>query len=177
MQRLNRSYNALGPGKTIVVPEHLATTTLRDISPFPIHIQSIGEKQIIIDQDKLAWVAYDPDGYLIKWGPISSGRDKCIDSANSCRTITGIFRVFSKENQYCRSNTFKGARMPYCIYFHKGYALHGANDVPGYRASHGCVRMFTEDALWLNHEFVNVGVLANGFLGTKVTVLPLLDIK
>src|SRR3990167_250063 len=66
VQRLNRSYNALGPGKTIVVPEHLATTTLRDISPFPIHIQSIGEKQIIIDQDKLAWVAYDPDGYLIK---------------------------------------------------------------------------------------------------------------
>ena len=128
-----------------------------------------------MDQDKLAWAAYDEKGYLVKWGPISSGRDRCSDSANSCRTLTGIFRVFSKENENCRSNTFDGARMPYCMYFHKGFALHGSSDIPGFRASHGCVRMFVDDAKWLNHEFIDAGNKENGYLGTKVTVLPLLD--
>lgn len=176
VQRLNRTYNAIWYGREIVVPRNLNSTTLKDVSPFPLTVKDIGEKQIIVDQDKLAWVAYDEKGNLIKWGPISSGRDKCSDSNNSCRTLTGIFRVFSKENEHCRSNTFDGAHMPYCMYFHKGFALHGSNDIPGYRASHGCVRMFTEDAKWLNHEFIDVGKESNGFVGTKVTVLPLLDI-
>lgn len=175
VQRLNRTYNAIWFGREIVVPKNLNATTWRDLSPFPVKIEAIGEKQIIVDQDKLAWAAYDADGNLVKWGPISSGRDRCVDSPKSCHTLTGIFRVFSKENENCRSNTFDGARMPYCMYFHKGFALHGSNDIPGYRASHGCVRMFTQDAKWLNHEFVDTGNDANGRMGTKVTVLPLVE--
>ncbi len=174
VQRLNRTYNQIWYGREIVVPKNLTTTTLNDVSPFPLMVKNIGEKQIIVDQDKLAWAAYDQFGYLIKWGPISSGRDKCTDSSNSCNTLTGIFRVFSKENEHCRSNTFDGAHMPYCMYFHKGFALHGSNDVPGYRASHGCVRIFIQDAKWLNHEFVELAKEDNGYLGTKVIVLPLL---
>ncbi|OGV50371.1 MAG: endopeptidase IV [Legionellales bacterium RIFCSPHIGHO2_12_FULL_42_9] len=177
VQRLNRTYNAIWYGREIVVPKNLDSITFRDISPFPLTVKDIGEKQIIVDQDKLAYAAYDEEGNLVRWGPISSGRDRCSDSANSCRTLTGIFRVFSKENENCRSNTFDNARMPYCMYFHKGFALHGSNDIPGYRASHGCIRMFTQDALWLNHDFVDIAKDSNGYLGTKVTVLPLLDIN
>lgn len=176
VQRLNRTYNAIWMGREIVVPKNLETATLKDISPFPLKVADIGEKQIIVDQDKLAWVAYDEHGNLVKWGPISSGRDICSDSSKSCRTLTGIFRVFSKEQEKCHSNTYQNGRMPYCMYFHKGFALHGSNDIPGYRASHGCVRMFTQDAIWLNHEFVKVGHDGNGWMGTKVTVLPLLDL-
>ena len=77
-----------------------------------------------MDQEKLAWGAYDAEGNLVWWGPISSGRDKCSDSNRSCRTLTGIFRVFSKENEKCTSDVFPigkgGAKMPYCMYFHKG---------------------------------------------------------
>ena len=174
VQRLNRTYNAIWYGREIVVPKNLNATTLNDVSPFPLIVDDIGEKQIIVDQDKLAWAAYDEHGYIVKWGPISSGRDRCVDSNNSCHTLTGIFRIFSKENENCRSNTLRGARMPYCMYFHKGFALHGSNDIPGYRASHGCIRMFTQDAEWLNHVFVDLAKEANGYLGTKVTVLPLL---
>lgn len=177
VQRLNRTYNAIWYGREIVVPRNLNSITFKDISPFPLTIKDVGEKQIIVDQDKLAYAAYDEQGNLVKWGPISSGRDRCSDSANSCRTLTGIFRVFSKENENCRSNTFDNARMPYCMYFHKGFALHGSNDIPGFRASHGCIRMFTQDALWLNHEFIDIAKDSNGYLGTKVTVLPLLDIN
>jgi hypothetical protein len=177
VQRINRTYNNLWAGKEIVVPRDLANKTLLDFSPFPLTIEPDGETQIVVDQDKLAWGAYDLSGKLVKWGPISSGRDKCSDSNNSCRTITGIFHVFSKEDEKCRSNVFPigkgGAKMPYCMYFHKGFALHGSDDIPGYRASHGCVRMFTRDAIWLNHDFVVSASEANNYVGTKVTIRPL----
>lgn len=179
VQRINRTYNYLWSGKEIAVPRDMAQKTILDFSPFPLRITPEGNKQVIVDQDKLAWAAYDADGHLIKWGPISSGSDKCSDSNNSCRTLTGIFYFFSKENEKCRSNVFPigrgGAKMPYCMYFHKGFALHGSDDIPGYRASHGCIRMFTRDALWLNHEFVELGNEKNNYMGTKVTVRPIMS--
>jgi hypothetical protein len=175
VQRLNRTYNSLWAGKTIVVPTNLKELTLLDLAPFP-QTMEVKEKQIIVDQDKLAWGAYDADGKLINWGPISSGRDKCSDSSKACRTMSGIFRMFSKENSRCQSDVYPvgrgGAKMPYCMYFHKGFAMHGANDVPGYRASHGCIRMFTRDAKWLNEEFVEISTEENNQKGTKVIVRP-----
>ncbi|KTD16628.1 L,D-transpeptidase [Legionella jordanis] len=178
VQRLNRTYNHLWAGKEIAVPKNMANKTMLDFSPFPLKIEP-GEKQVIVDQDKLAWAAYDVQGHLVKWGPISSGSDVCSDhSSKTCRTMTGIFHFFSKENEKCRSNVFPvgkgGAKMPYCMYFHKGFALHGAQDIPGYRASHGCVRMFTEDAKWMNHEFIDLSNDKTQTLGTKVIVRPLI---
>ncbi len=179
VQRLNRTYNYLWAGRTIVVPKNLDKLTWKDISPFPLKIKPDEPvKQIIVDQDKLAFGAYDEKGNLVKWGPISSGSDRCSDNSSpTCRTKTGIFRVFSKENKKCKSGVFPlgrgGAKMPYCMYFHKGLALHGSNDIPGRRASHGCVRMFTRDAKWLNLNFVELSKEANKFLGTKVIVRPL----
>lgn len=179
VQRLNRTYNYLWAGKVIVVPKNLNEITWKDISPFPLKIKPKEPiKQIIIDQDKLAYGAYDAEGNLVKWGPVSSGSDRCSDNSSpTCRTKTGIFRVFSKEDQRCKSNMFPvgrgGAKMPYCMYFHKGLALHGSNDIPGRRASHGCIRMFTRDAKWLNLNFVELSNEKNQFLGTRVIVRPL----
>jgi hypothetical protein len=179
VQRVNRSYNHLWAGREIAVPKNLEHITLYDISPFPVKIDGENEKQIIVDQEKLAWGAYDSQGNLLMWGPISSGRDRCSDSPKSCRTMTGIFRMFSKENVRCSSDIFPigkgGAKMPYCMYFHKGFALHGSDDIPGQRASHGCVRMFVQDAKWLNENFVELSSERNNFMGTKVTVRPLND--
>lgn len=175
VQRVNRTHNRLTVGQILVVPKALSTVTLLDLAPFPHKIIDT-ERQIIIDQDKLAWGAYNEEGELVKWGPIASGRDKCTDSANSCRTLTGVYRVFSKEDSNCKSALFPigrgGARMPYCMYYHKGFALHGAEDIPGFRASHGCVRMFAEDAKWLNQNFVETSDAANQHMGTKVVVRP-----
>lgn len=179
VQRINRSYNSLWAGREIAVPKNLAIVNIFDIAPFPLKLEGKTEKQIIVDQDKLAWAAYDADGNLVRWGPISSGRDKCSDSNRSCRTLTGIFRVFSKENVKCTSDVFPigkgGAKMPYCMYFHKGFALHGSDDIPGVRASHGCVRMFIQDAQWLNENFVELSSERNNFMGTVVTVRPIND--
>lgn len=179
VQRVNRTYNSLWAGRVIAVPKNLAYINVNDVSPFPIKMDGETEKQVIVDQENLAWAAYDNEGNLLRWGPISSGRDKCSDSNHSCRTLTGIFRFFSKESSQCKSDVFPigkgGAKMPYCMYFHKGFALHGSDDIPGQRASHGCVRMFTPDAQWLNENFVELSSARNDFMGTKVIVRPLND--
>ncbi len=177
VQRVNRTYNSLWTGKEIVVPRDLAHATILDLAPFPLKIVDEPEKQIVVDQDKLAWGAYDEQGRLVKWGPIASGADRCSDNSSpTCRTMTGIFRIFSKEGDRCKSNIFPvgkgGAKMPYCMYFHKGLALHGSVDIPGYRASHGCVRMFIRDAKWLNEQWVDAANARNNFVGTKVVIRP-----
>lgn len=176
VQRVNRTYNYLYAGKVIAVPKKLKDADILDYSPFPRKIKSGDGKQVIVDQNKLAWGAYDANGDLVKWGPIASGRAKCPDSNNACYTLTGVFRVFSKEDSRCKSDVFPigkgGARMPYCMYFHKGFAMHGSDDMPGYRASHGCVRMFVRDAKWLNETFVDVTNEAKNQPGTKIVVRP-----
>lgn len=178
VQRLNRSDTYLYRGRKIVIPEKFAHLTAIDIAPFALKIKAPGEKLIIVNQNLLAWAAYNPEGVLVHWGPISSGKDYCRDIGRSCKTITGIFYVFNKKGAGCESNIFPigrgGSSMPYCMFFHKGFALHGSKEVVGYRASHGCVRMFTRDAKWLNENFVDV-VHHRYDLGTKVVVQKLIE--
>lgn len=178
VQRLNRSDTYLYRGRTIVVPDSFDDLTLTDIAPFALKIKPPGEKLIIVNQNLLAWAAYNPEGKLVYWGPISSGKDYCKDIGRSCRTITGIYYMFNKRGAECESSIFPigrgGSSMPYCMFFHKGFAMHGSKEVVGYRASHGCVRMFTRDAKWLNENFVDV-VHSKWDLGTKVVVQKLTE--
>ena len=56
------------------------------------------------------------------------------------RTPTGVFSVIQK-NRYHRSNIYSGAPMPYMQRITwSGIALH-AGVLPGYPASHGCIRL------------------------------------
>lgn len=173
VRRINRMNISLKPGMTIAVPKNIERLTIYDVSPFPRYIESDGEKTIYVSQKKLAWGAYDQDGELLWWGPISSGIGRC-NVPGGCATPTGSFRVIRKQDIDCVSTVFPrrangengGAVMPYCMHFFRGFALHGSYEVPGYRASHGCVRMFIEDARWLNEEFVDLP--GNGMRGTRV---------
>lgn len=164
VRRINRMNISLRPGMTIGIPKNLDRLTIYDVSPFPRYIEANGEKTIYISQQKLAWGAYNAEGELIWWGPVSSGSDLCKGVIGGCTTPTGSYRVIRKQDFDCVSTSFPrrldddngGAQMPYCMHFFRGYALHGSEEVPGYRASHGCIRMFTEDAKWLNEEFVDL---------------------
>lgn len=175
VQRVNRTYNYLYRGKVLAIPKNIDELTLLDVSPFPLSIGPLDESQIIVDQEKLAWAAYNNKGLLLKWGPISSGKDYCRDIRKPCRTQTGVYRIFDKQTHKCRSRSFGGARMPFCMFYHKGFALHGSHDIPGKRASHGCIRMFTHDAKWLNQNFVIISSEENEYKGTKVIVQALHD--
>lgn len=168
VRRVNRMNTRLHPGLTIAVPKNLERLTVYDVSPFPRYVESTGEKTIYINQKELAWGAYDEQGELVWWGPVSVGKNYCGDvPGGDCGTPNGSFRVIRKQGIECISSAFPkpngGAPMPYCMHFYRGFALHGSPIVPGRPDSHGCVRMFTEDARWLNHEFIDLpGVDAKG---------------
>ncbi|AHE67194.1 L,D-transpeptidase [Legionella oakridgensis] len=176
VKRINRMNIPLRKGMVIAVPKNIERLTIYDVAPFPRYIEADGEKTIYVSQKQLAWGAYDETGELIWWGPISSGTGQCSQRDNYCQTPAGSFRIIRKQDIDCISTAFPrradgnhgGAEMPYCMHFFRGYALHGSDTVPGYRASHGCVRMFIEDARWLNEEFINLP--GYGEKGTRVII-------
>lgn len=178
VKRVNRINTNLYAGQIIAVPRNLSDLTVYDVSPFPRYIESPGEKTLFISQKELAWAAYDEEGELVWWGPISSGKDWCADIGEGCQTPEGDYRIIRKQGLECVSTAFPrrpwgengGAPMPFCMHFYRGYALHGAPVVPGYRASHGCIRLFIEDARWLNEEFIDLP--GGGRKGTRVIIGP-----
>lgn len=161
IMRLNRMNTGIIPKMKIVVPDDLEHTTLLDVAPFQKDIPASGEKVIQVDLSLLAWAAYDANGKLVRWGPASGGKGFCPDIQQKCTTVTGTFKIQRKGGAKCKSHTYPvdnpGAPMPYCMFFKGGYAMHGSPNVPGYHASHGCVRIWVDDAKWLNQEFVEIG--------------------
>ena len=160
VMRINRKNTSLERGMKIVIPKNLSTATSMDYAPLPKTISAPGEKMIYVSLDPkvLAWGAYDAQGVLQFWGPASGGQGWCPDVHRACHTTLGKFAIYEKEGVGCISHKFPvgrgGAPMPYCMFFHGGFALHGSYEVPGYNASHGCIRLFVPDAKWLNQEFV-----------------------
>lgn len=182
VRRVNRMNIPLRRGMVLAVPKNIDRLTIYEVSPFPRYIESSGEKIIYVNQRQLAWGAYDENGELLWWGPLSSGSGRCRDAEGNCTTPSGSFRIIRKQDIECISTAFParaygesgGAEMPYCMHFLRGFALHGSDTVPGYRASHGCVRMFIEDARWLNEEFIDLPG-EGGYKGTRVVISSLDD--
>lgn len=176
VMRINRMNIRLRAGQVIAVPKNLDNLTVYDVAPFPRYIDAPGEKTIYVSQRDLAWGAYDSGGELVWWGPISTGKNYCPDVGENCGTPSGEYRMVRKQGIDCVSSKFPvetdgGAPMPFCMHFYRGFALHGSYTVPGYRDSHGCVRMFIEDARWLNKEFIDV--TQGSTRGTRVIVGPI----
>jgi hypothetical protein len=159
IMRVNRMSTELYPGLILAIP-HDKSVGLMDLSPLPYNRDPSPTNVVIVDMSEQAFGAYDRAGYLVHWGPISGGKGYCPDIHKGCHTPFGHFSVYNKSNEHCKSTKFPvpkgGAPMPYCMYFHGGFALHGG-DLPGYHASHGCVRLLYEDAEWLNNNFVEMG--------------------
>jgi hypothetical protein len=77
-------------------------------------------------------VFYDADGWILR-APVSTG-------TKGRETPAGVFAVVDKEVDH-RSNMYDDAWMPHMQRITwNGIALHGG-PLPGYAASHGCVRM------------------------------------
>jgi chemotaxis protein histidine kinase CheA len=86
-------------------------------------IVSIKTQQVII---------YDADGWIVR-APVSTG-------VKGRETPAGIFAVVEKDKEH-RSTMYDDAEMPNMQRITwNGIALHGG-PLPGYAASHGCVRM------------------------------------
>lgn len=69
----------------------------------------------------------------------------CSTGRKGHRTPTGVFTILQKDKDHV-SSTYKGAKMPYMERLTwSGIALHAGN-LPGYPASHGCIRLPLEFA-------------------------------
>ncbi len=177
VMRINRTNRAIYGGIVIEVPDHLAMSNELDFSPLPRNIDAQSEKVIIVDLTVHAWGAYGADGSLVRWGPATGGSDWCRDIHRACRTKPGTFRVYSLGSSSCVSRKFPvprgGAPMPYCMFFDGGQALHGSpGEVVRGNISHGCVRIYVNDAEWLRYDFVEGPNSSNNYHGTKVVVKP-----
>lgn len=175
VMRINHTNHGLYQGMLIRVPRNLATANLLDFSPLPMQLEDAEEKTIVFDPKVFAWGAYDSDGSLVRWGPASGGSGWCRDIGRSCRTKSGSFRIYSMGSSNCISSKFPvprgGAPMPYCMFFNGGQALHGSpGEVVKGNVSHGCVRLFVQDAEWLRYDFVEPPSEYNDYKGTKVIV-------
>lgn len=75
--------------------------------------------------------------------PVSTGRGRF-------GTPNGVFRPQRLERRWY-SRRYYNSPMPYAVFFHKGYAIHGTTELSrlGGPASHGCVRLHPRNAATL----------------------------
>ena len=110
---------------------------------------------IVITIDKSAQnMTVDVDGNRLWNWPVSTGR-------RGYATPQGSYKPFRMEEDHY-SKEWDDAPMPHSIFFTKrGHAIHGTYDVRrlGSPASHGCVRLSTENAAMLFALIKQQGVL------------------
>ena len=80
------------------------------------------------------------NGYMRFIWPVSTGRDETA-------TPSGVYTPQRLERNWF-STAYYNSPMPYSIFFHKGYAIHGSYAIHrlGGPASHGCVRLHPHHA-------------------------------
>jgi lipoprotein-anchoring transpeptidase ErfK/SrfK len=123
-QRSNRELS------DVATPRHKAKRQVRAVK----HEQPVpqGPLHIIVSTAKQRVTVY-ANGTLVGRAPVSTGMP-------DHPTPTGIFTVISKSRWHV-SNIYSGAPMPYMQRITwSGIALH-AGKLPGYPASHGCIRL------------------------------------
>jgi L,D-transpeptidase catalytic domain len=83
------------------------------------------------------------NGYMRFMWPVSTGRDETA-------TPNGVYAPQRLERNWF-STAYYNSPMPYSIFFHKGYAIHGSYAINrlGGPASHGCVRLHPHHAAQL----------------------------
>jgi lipoprotein-anchoring transpeptidase ErfK/SrfK len=128
-------------GTTLVVPD--APAALITLSPFPQELE-MGlslPKLILVSREAQAFGAYE-SGKLVYWGPTSTGK-------KATQTPAGLYYTNWKKKE-TRSSVNPAWILPWAFNLDNlgGIAFH-QYDLPGFPASHGCVRLLNQDAQWI----------------------------
>src|SRR5271169_2894216 len=118
----------------IAAGDHVAATDRRsERSVDSIQSRAAGEPiMAIVSLHSQRITVYDGKGWILR-APVSSGQ-------KGRETPAGIFSIIQKEAEHY-SNLYDDAYMPHMQRITwSGIALHGGS-LPGYAASHGCVRL------------------------------------
>jgi lipoprotein-anchoring transpeptidase ErfK/SrfK len=110
-----------------------------------------GHLLITIDISEQSMVVQGDDGVIYTWD-VSTGRP-------GHATPKGSFRPI-RMSEIWYSSKYENAPMPWSIFFHGGYAIHGTTDLRhlGHVASHGCVRLDPANAKLLYDLVGDVGM-------------------
>lgn len=116
---------------------------LINYSPFPEKIQSIlpVRKLLLVSYKIQAFAAYE-NGTLVRWGPVSLGK-------KSTPTPVGLFHTNWKSKETI-STIDSGWVLKWYFNFEnfQGISLH-EYELPGYPASHACIRLYPDDAFFI----------------------------
>ena len=107
-------------------------------------LAQLAQAEIVVNISKSQQqLAVTIDGTELYRCPVSTGR-------GGLDTPSGIFRPIRLERQWY-SSKYDGSPMPYSIFFHRGYAVHGTYEKRnlGRAVSHGCVRLLPSHAATL----------------------------
>jgi hypothetical protein len=117
----------------VALPPNASAQTRRQQTPEAWAPRTAGEPIMAIVSIKSQQVTfYDADGWIVR-SPVSTG-------TTERETPAGIFAIVERKKDH-RSNMYDDAWMPHMQRITwNGIALHGG-PLPGYAASHGCVRM------------------------------------
>lgn len=138
---LNRvDVHRVNKGDVLVIPDTI-TGDIMDYSPFPERLELFSSipKTVVISRRIQAFALYEGDS-LIRWGPVSSGKE-------TTPTPAGLhYGNYKAKNKVSTVNN--SWLMPYYFNFmnFEGVGVHQFT-MPGYPASHACVRLRKEDAV------------------------------
>jgi hypothetical protein len=127
---------------SLIVPDTFSTD-LNLYTPFPDSLKSVSAlpKLILFSYGIQAFAAYE-NGCQVRWGPVSMGK-------KSTPTPTGLFHTnWKAKTTVSTVDTSWVMNWYFNLMNFKGVSMH-EYDLPGYPASHACIRMLGEDAKWL----------------------------
>lgn len=151
---------------TLVVPVKI-DTTLMSYSPFPMQLDVLSEvkKFVIFSYPIQAYAVYS-NGTLVKWGPTSMGK-------KTAQTTRGL--MFANWKKKLAISTVKSEwKLPYNFNIHNTHGIGWHQyDLPGYPASHSCLRLLMKDAIWL-YSYADTWILNPGGATTKANGTPVI---
>lgn len=151
---------------TLMIPDKISENFL-DYAPFPTQMQILADvnKMVLFSYPIQAYAVYE-NGKLIKWGPSSMGK-------KAAQTKRGLmFANWKKE--LAISTVDSEWKLPYNFNIHNtlGIGWH-QYDLPGYPASHSCLRLLMDDAKWM-YNFADTWILNKGGATTKAKGTPVI---
>ncbi len=151
-------------GEELIIPE---TLDMMAVSPFPAEIKSAEtiSKLLLVARRVQAFGAYE-FGKLVRWGPTSTGK-------KATPTRAGLYHANWKAKRTI-STIDPDWVLPWYVNIDNfdGISLH-QYDLPGYPASHSCVRLLEEDAAWV-YQWVEQWILTKDGRGRLAYGTPVI---
>lgn len=147
-------------GATLIVPD--PASGMAAVSPFPGDLETLGDiapRLVVVSRRVQAFAVYE-QGRQVRWGAVSTGRKET-------PTPAGLFAT-NWKSKLRRSSDNAEWLLPWYVNFinASGVSFHQFA-LPGYPASHACVRLMADDARWI-YDWAESWVLADG--GRRIVV-------